>query len=243
MKHCAIHPIPLWTLPYYKASMTYLANFGQPLCLTGYVWYIEGAGENILVDSGADGEYLSKNGLPAYTLQTIESGLNSVGVTVDDIDLIIQTHLHLDHVACASRFPNSRIIVQKSELEFARNPHSIFEEMYKRELFDGLKLELIDGDLEISEDINIISTPGHTPGSQSVSVRTDEGLAVIAGMCTLLENFYPPTLPNGRTVPVIAPGIHINVIEAYDSVMKIKDMADIIIPIHDPSFINKKIIS
>jgi N-acyl homoserine lactone hydrolase len=242
MKHCAIHPIPLWVSPSDKSHMTYFANLGQPLCVTGYIWYIEGINEKILVDSGGNTEQMTKLGLPAHDIQTLDSGLNKVGLTASDIDIIIQTHLHLDHVALASRFPNARVIVQKRELEFARNPHPIWEGLYDKDLFDNLRFEVIDGDFQISEDIKILSTPGHTPGSQSVSIKTDAGIAVIAGLCSVLDNYNPPALPDGKKIPVIAPAIHTDVFEAYDSLMRIKGMADILLPIHDPAFLMKKVI-
>ena len=97
MKHCTIHPIPLWISPSDKSHMTYFANLGQPLCVTGYIWYIEGGREKILVDSGGDPEHLAKIGIPAHNLQSLESGLDKVGITASDVDLIIQTHLHFDH--------------------------------------------------------------------------------------------------------------------------------------------------
>jgi len=165
-----------------------------------------------------------------------------VGITANDVDLIIQTHLHFDHTAFASRFPNSRVIVQKRELEFARNPHPIWEELYDQKLFDNLKFEVIDGDFKISEDIKIIFTPGHSPGCQSVSVRTDNGMAIIAGLCSTLDNYTSSVLPDGKTIPVIAPAIHTNLFEAYDSLIRIKDLADIILPIHDPAFLTKNVI-
>lgn len=242
MKHCTIHPIPLWVSPSDKSHMTYFANFGQPVCVTGYIWYIEGTKEKILVDSGGDAELLTKIGLPAHEIQTLDSGLNKVGITASDIDLIIQTHLHLDHVALASRFPNSRVIVQKRELEFARNPHPIWEGLYIKELFDNLKFEVIDGDFQISEDIKVLLTPGHTPGSQSVSIRTDNGIAIITGLCSILDNYNPPALPDGKTIPVIIPTIHTDIFEAYDSLIRIKDMADILLPIHDPAFLTRNVI-
>jgi hypothetical protein len=40
--HCVIFPIPLWVSAGDKARMTYMANYGQPFCLAGYVWYIQG---------------------------------------------------------------------------------------------------------------------------------------------------------------------------------------------------------
>lgn len=239
MKRYTIHPIPLWISPSDKSQMTYLANMGQPFCVTGYIWYIKGAREQIVVDSGGTIEQFTKNGLMAHELQDIDSGLKKLGITVNDIDLIIQTHLHLDHVALASRFPNARIVVQKSELNFARNPHPIWEGLYDRQLFENLNFEVIDGDFRISEDINILFTPGHSPGSQSVSVKTDHGTVVIAGLCSILDNYYPPPLPDGTKIPAIAPSIHSDLFQAYDSLFRIKELADIIIPIHDPEYLNK----
>lgn len=242
MKHCTIHPIPLWISPSDKSHMTYFANLGQPVCVTGYIWYIEGEKEKILVDSGGDPEHLARIGIPAHNLQTLESGLNKAGITAEDVDLIIQTHLHFDHTAFASRFPNARVIVQKRELDFARNPHPVWAGLYDQRLFNNLKLEVVDGDFKISEAINILFTPGHSPGSQSVSVRTDNGLAVIAGLCSILDNYNPPALPDGTTIPVIAPAIHSDLFQAYDSLVRIKELADIILPIHDPSFLTGSLI-
>ena len=242
MKHCTIHPIPLWISPSDKSHMTYFANLGQPVCVTGYIWYIEGAKEKILVDSGGDTEHLTRIGLPAHDLQSLESGLNKVGITANDVDLIIQTHLHFDHTAFASRFPNARVIVQKRELEFARNPHPIWAEMYDQKLLASLNFEVIDGDFKISEDVKILFTPGHSPGCQSVSVRTENGLAIIAGLCSILDNYNPPALPDGKTIPVIAPAIHSDLFQAYDSLMRIKELADIILPIHEPAFLTRSVI-
>ena len=51
-----------------------------------------------------------------------------------------------------------------------------------------------------------------------------------------MENFYPPTSITGMEMEVIPPGTHINAYEAYDIVKKIKESADIIIPLHEPRF-------
>ena len=77
------------------------------------------------------------------------------------------------------------------------------------------------------ENDDVIISPGHTVGGQSVAVNTSEGRAVITGFCCNDKNF--PT-----TGPAIAPGVHIDLTEAYDSIQKIREMADILIPLHDP---------
>ena len=59
-----------------------------------------------------------------------------------------------------------------------------------------------------------------------MAINTSEGKAIITGFCCNDKNFP-------ATGPAIAPGVHINVMEAYDSIQRIKEMADILIPLHD----------
>lgn len=236
MVNCIIHPIPLVEMESDKSLMTYRLNFGEIIKPVTYVWYIEGAQERILVDAGASAQYFSKvRGVPAKTIQPLDAGLHKLGISFSDIDLIILTQLHHDHVTEALRFPRAKFLVQKSELDFARKPHPSVAEMYNREFFQGLDFEVISGDARVCDGVSVLSTPGHTTGGQSVSVNTVQGIAIIAGLCTILENFNPPP-PVGNSLPVITPGIHTNVFEAYDSLVRIKEMADIIVPVHEPSF-------
>jgi N-acyl homoserine lactone hydrolase len=236
MGNCIIHPIPLVELSMDKSLMTYRLNFGQPFNLISYVWYIEGTKERILVDAGASSEYLSKFlGIPARKIQKLDSGLSKLGTSCDDIDIIILTHLHEDHVACASQFSKAKFFVQERELEFAYNPHPLVASSFCREFFENLDFAVIDGDAQICDEISVISTPGHTPGGQSVTVKTAKGVAIIAGLCLIRENFEPP-LSLRKKISVIPPGLHTNALDAYDSVLKIKEMAEIIVPLHEPEF-------
>jgi len=77
-------------------------------------------------------------------------------------------------------------------------------------------------------------TPGHSPGGQSVIVDTAKGKAIITGCCCVNQNFEPP---EGMNVEVIPTGILIDPIQVYDSLLKIKKSADVIIPIHDSEFL------
>ncbi len=237
MANCIIHPIPLYQTKGDKSMMTYLVNVGQQGTRGNYVWYIEGVKEKILVDAGSSVEsYLRIMGIQVEEIQTLDSGLSQLGLSFGDIDLVILTHLHFDHVAQASRFPNARFLIQRSELEFAQNPHPSAASYYYKELFDGLNYEVITGDTKICEEVSVISTPGHTPGGQSVTIKTTQGIAIISGLCTVRDNFEPPS---PVTLPVITPGIHTNALDAYDSVLRIKEMADIVVPLHDPEYRQK----
>jgi len=241
MANCIIHPIPLYQAKGDKARATYLQNFGQQLNTVNYVWYIEGARERILVDAGGDVGYVTTVVEVTKEFQTLDSGLNKLGISFDDINLVILTHLHADHVAQAHRFPKARLLVQKDELEFAQNPHPAFIWIYCKEFYSGLNFEVVSGDVEICEEVSVISTPGHTPGGQSVVIKTARGTAIISGLCTIRENFEPPP-PIKETMPVIAPGIHTNLFEAYNSLLRIKKMADIVIPLHEAELAQKSTI-
>jgi N-acyl homoserine lactone hydrolase len=242
MAHCTIHPIALLETRIDKSLMTYRLNFGQPISSISYVWYIKGLKEKILVDAGASAEYfLTVRGTPAKEIQTLDSGLQKQGVGFGDIDLIILTHLHHDHVAEALRFPKAKFLVQKIELEFAQKPHPSVAAQYNRKFLEGINFEVISGDTKICDEISALYTPGHTPGGQSVSVKTTKGTAVITGLCTIRENYSPPPELE-KNAPVITPGMYTNALEAYDSVIRIKEMADIIIPIHEAEFQQKSCI-
>jgi len=126
------------------------------------------------------------------------------------------------------------VIVQKAELEFFRDPHPI-DHRYYPDVLDDMNVTVVEGDTEIADGIDVMFTPGHTPGGQSVVVRTAKGAAIITGLCCNAENF-----PAGGGI--IVPGVHLDVIQAYDSMKRIRDAAEILVPIHDLDVGKKKII-
>jgi glyoxylase-like metal-dependent hydrolase (beta-lactamase superfamily II) len=163
-----------------------------------------------------------------------EEALATVGLTPEKIDIIIHTHLHNDHCENDYKCTNAEIYVQKAEYEFLLNPHPV-DHRYYPDILDGLKVTQVEGDVEIAEGVRVIFSPGHTVGGQSVAVNTAHGRAVITGFCCNAKNFPAQG-------PAIAPGVHINLAEAYDTIQKIRAMADILIPIHDPAVGRKKCI-
>jgi N-acyl homoserine lactone hydrolase len=232
MGQCVIHPIPIYSVTMFKAQHTYRFNYGQKVEVANYVWYIDGTGEKILVDAGGDSNFSRSLGLPVRDIQTLEDGLSKVGVTCKDIEVVILTHLHYDHVAQASRFPKARFLVQADELSFAQKPHPVFAGGYVQKFFAGLPFHVINGDVQICNEVSVMKTSGHTPGGQSVVVRTDPSVTIISGLCTIRENFEPP-LSIRDTLPVVPPTLHTNVFEAFDSLIKIKSRADLVLPLHD----------
>jgi glyoxylase-like metal-dependent hydrolase (beta-lactamase superfamily II) len=214
---------------------TYLFNFNKTCQANGYIWYIEGPKEKMVVDCGGKSETILQYGFPAKKIATPEEALNKIGLSCNDIDTVIVTHIDPDHIEEAKRFTKAKFLIQKDELEFARNPHPLFQMRYPAEWIEGLNYEVLDGDTQIAEGVQVIKTAGHSPGGQSVVVDTAEGKAVIAGFCSVQDNFNPPEeIKMFR--PVIIPALHCDVFQLYESVIRVKELADIIIPNHAPEF-------
>jgi N-acyl homoserine lactone hydrolase len=217
-----------------QSMMTYMTGIGTPIPIGVYIWFIEGASKNVLVDTGCSADYLSSIGFPSEQVSTQEEELGKIGLTVDDIDTVILTHLHLDHAREAGKFKNATFVVQKSELEFAASPHPIQFGWFADVPQD--RLQVVDGDEEILEGIRVVHTPGHTPGGQSVLIETDAGTTGLCGLCTIRENLYPPEQLSQMGVRAITPGIHTDAMQAYDSLIKLLELSDQVIALHDASY-------
>jgi len=217
-----------------KSMMTYLIGAGTPISLGVYIWWVEGAGKNVLIDTGCAADYLNSIGFPSEQVSTQEEELAKVGLTVDDIDMVVLTHLHSDHARDVAKFRNATLIVQKSELEFAANPHPIQAGWFVELPQD--RLQVVDGDQEILEGIRVVHTPGHTPGGQSILIETESVTTGLCGLCTIRDNLYPPEELRQMGVRPITPGIHTDAMQAYDSLIKLQELSDQVIALHDMSY-------
>ena len=79
-------------------------------------------------------------------------------------------------------------------------------------------------------------TAVHTEGGLTVLVETSKGTAAITGFCVIMENFFPPIEITSMEMDVIPPGTIVNAYDAYDIMLKVKETADIILPLHEPEF-------
>lgn len=236
----SIKPLLLSTVPTNRSLMTYLLYHNKTDVLPMVSWYINANGTNVLIDTGISvAEHKKFANIPMDDVQSFDQALGTVSLTADDIDLIILTHLHYDHCANAQRCKNARVVVQKKELEFANSNHPVFGRYYASEYFKDLNFELVDGEKEILPGIRVIPMFGHTPGCQAVAIKTAAGIAAISGACTIKENFYPPE-KLAKVWPVLIPAFHIDVTQSYYDLLKLKDMADILIPQHDIGFASMK---
>ena len=222
-----IHPLAVGINQTDQGIMTYQKGYGKRIFLPIYVFYLEGGDQKILVDTGME-EFMVPPGAEEQTglrIMEFEEALQTVNLKPDEVDIVIQTHLHNDHCENTYKCKNAKVYVQKTELDFFRSPHPI-DHRYYSDLLDESEVVTVEGDREIVPGIRVLFTPGHTPGGQSVAVETKDGTAIITGFCCNQENF--PSVG-----PVVTPGVHTDAIQAYESAQRVKEMADIIIPVHD----------
>jgi glyoxylase-like metal-dependent hydrolase (beta-lactamase superfamily II) len=240
-----IHPIPLMVLCRSMHEQVYrVGAYAGHTAVDGvYSWYIEGPKKKIVVDAGMTAQMLRDANVPGLStdvrhVQTLEEGLGKYGLRPEDIDLLIQTHCHVDHIPLAPLFSKAGVVVQQSELDYHRNPPPppVDPRPCPEQFLNGLNWEVVDGDCEIEEGVRVLLTPGHTAGGQSVAVDTAEGVAIIDGLCTTDANWEVPASLADR-MEVLCPAIHNDALQSYESLMRIKQMADIRVPIHEPRFI------
>ena len=226
-----IHPIVCGLNATDQGIMTYQRHYGTRIHIPIYAWFLEGP-RKILIDTGLEDFVVDPEveaALDVHT-ETLEEGLNRLGVKPQDIEIVIHTHLHDDHCQNDSLFPQAEVFVQRREWQFCLDPHPL-DHRFDAELLEGVRLTELDGDAEIEPGLRVISTPGHTPGGQSVVIDTKEsGKVLITGFCANEKNF-----PDAG--PAICPGVHTDALQAWDSAQKVKAMkergeVDVVVPLH-----------
>ncbi len=140
-----------------------------------YCFLVTDGRMHILVDTGPDPALAAKGGLQITGpgAAAVEHALGAERIAVEDVDYILHTHLHYDHVENDLLFPRAEVFVQASELSWARSPDAGRFYVGVEELISGLgdRLTIVDGEKEVVAGITLVPNGGHTPGHQSVLVK------------------------------------------------------------------------
>jgi glyoxylase-like metal-dependent hydrolase (beta-lactamase superfamily II) len=166
------------------------------------------AKKNILIETG-NGTKLDAKLRSIYNMQdgdALVESLARAGVSPDQVDLVVNTHLHFDHCGgnttiCENRivptFRRARYVVQRAELEHAMNPTERDRASYFPENFAAISKEgrwdLADGDKELLPGISVKRIPGHNADIQAVVISG--GGRTLAFVADLLPTRHHIPLP------------------------------------------------
>ncbi len=232
-----IKPLCFGEFPVFEKSVfTYLRHFGEKVSAPIFGWLLQNGAEAILVDTGPSSPEMAKGWHTAIqqdATQVPAAAIRAAGAEPAQLAKVILTHLHWDHCYNLELFPEARFWVQGEEVQTALNPLPTQRLPYElgipdrqppwRAVFD--RLHVIRGEADIAPGVRLVPLPGHTPGLQGVLVDTGRGNYLIASdALPLAENLSD----------MIPPGIHVNVAACFESLDRMRKIADVVLPSHDP---------
>jgi len=131
--------------------------------------------------------------------EEISMRLEELGVGVDEIDFLIQSHLHFEHSGGNAQIPDATLVIQRREWHAGKDPDPAAGCGYNPDDYDlGHQLLAVDGEHDVFGDGRVVCIPthGHTPGHQSLRVRLDVGDVFLAGdACSLQRSLDELRLP------------------------------------------------
>lgn len=201
-----------------------------------FVWLIRGGGRTILFDTGFN-EARAKARKRKLMRNPVE-GLQSLGVTPEQVETVILSHLHYDHAGNLDLFANAELVIQDAEVHFATGRYMRYRAARIAYEADDVKqlitanysgrVRFIDGDDELFPGIAVHLVGGHSRGLQAVSVQTKRGVVVLASDAA----HYYANITRGNPFPIVA-DVPEN-LESHERLFRLAGSLDRLIPGHDP---------
>ena len=176
-------------------------NVGKPIELSDSCYLIKHGGQWLLWDTGYPDSLADKpvtNAIgTASRPKKLAAQLAEIHVKPDDITMIAVSHTHPDHVGNVDMFPASTLLIQKAEVDWA------FAEGKQAPFKRKRPMQQLNGDHDVFGDGSavILSTPGHTPGHQSLLVHLAKtGYVVLTGdLAHFKDNWDHDRVPSMNT--------------------------------------------
>jgi glyoxylase-like metal-dependent hydrolase (beta-lactamase superfamily II) len=160
--------------------------------LTIPTFIVRSGGKTILIDSGVGAK--DRGWLPNGRLPDV---LSEINVRPEDIDMVMATHIHIDHVGWHTTsdgaggwrptFPNAVHVFAKDEYDYFTQPDVANDPRFPwvndcvQPLTDRVKLELVSSEHRLTDELTLVPTPGHTPAHSAVAIMSGGESAVIIG--------------------------------------------------------------
>jgi glyoxylase-like metal-dependent hydrolase (beta-lactamase superfamily II) len=214
----------------------YRESSHAPITLHYFVWLILGGPQPILVDTGFLDDDARERGIRNYVSPA--AAVERAGVRPADVPIALITHLHYDHWAGHSLFPNAEFWVQRDEVAFWMGPFGrtpAFRQSANVGALAGLvtlnyanRVRMLDGERQVMPGINVHRVGGHTAGLQIVTVATARGTVVLTSDAS---HFYR-NVETRQPVQIITnlP----EMLEAFETIHTLAGPQKLIVAGHDP---------
>jgi N-acyl homoserine lactone hydrolase len=173
-------------------------NVGRSIEFSSTCWLIKHGVEWLLWDTGVPEATLNDprgwSTLPKLIVYHLDKSLTSqlaeIGLKPGDITYVAVSHTHGDHIGNVDLFPEATVLMQRAEYNWIHSNNgpnenvNLLMALARKLLGTPKKLQLLDGDTDVFGDgsVVLISTPGHTPGSQSLLVHLKKsGFIILSG--------------------------------------------------------------
>lgn len=161
-----------------------------------YAWLVRHPRGAVLFDTGMSADLIAGGSVVNFEVdldssRTVAARLIGLDIDPNDIETVVVSHRHFDHVGGSDMVPNARLLVRTDEMDDSDGTDDIAS---------GHPFELVRGDHDVFGDGRVvcIPTPGHTRGHQSLRVRLDDDEVVLAGDCC----YFRRTLHGGPLPPL-----------------------------------------
>lgn len=161
-----------------------------PMSATCYL--VRSAGKTYLVDTG-----IGSRRRPGFPRGNLNDALAGAGLAPGDIDTIVHTHLHIDHVgwntvegkdgSVQKFFPKADFLIQRREWEYWMTPERLQSPDHPHlaecvaPLQDLATIRFADGEAAIDENLTFVAAPGHTPAHVGIGIYSAGERAIIIG--------------------------------------------------------------
>jgi glyoxylase-like metal-dependent hydrolase (beta-lactamase superfamily II) len=156
---------------------------------------VRSGGKLVLIETGVgDKPRTGRDNATPAEKGNLLSDLAALGIAPEEVDVVVNSHLHFDHCGWNTRFvddelkltfPNAEYVIMRGEWEAALNPNERTRATYLMDnmapLRDTDHLHLIDGEYKVSDEITVVPSPGHTQDHASVVLSSAGETAVYIG--------------------------------------------------------------
>jgi glyoxylase-like metal-dependent hydrolase (beta-lactamase superfamily II) len=219
-----------------KCQFFYRESSHDTLTLDYFVWLILGGPQPLLVDTGFLEDDARARGIRNYVSPA--AMVERAGVKAADIPISLITHLHYDHWAGHSLFPNAEFWIQGEEVAFWTGPFGRTPAFRGSANVDALarlvtlnyanKIRIVEGDHEVWPGIRVHRVGGHTAGLQIVTVETRRGTVVLTSDAS---HFYH-NVETRQPVQIITSLPEM--LTAFETIDRLAGSAKLVVAGHDP---------